>query len=468
MPDPATRPRPPFWEAKELLIEYASQAYINDTLTLTAIDPRKLASFDPEQLFEVDDGAPLYTGPDLHVALEAGAMSHYREKSMQEFYDTHFKRIPQGILAQSFQGGVADLLEKELAELGYQKDLFEGHLSKARALAIHRSKDGLIPFESTEFQEESLEDRDKHEFDVLLVTLRGGFPGNIATQRLYFDFSTEYHTFLAELQDASQMSVIPPVDVKLTETTSPSVESHDEVDQNHQNALEIILPSPTNSLATGSGSSLLQSFKGKNTDRGYTVAHGPWLYRVVRNLEVISVRQKNGINDWNREIGKDRSSFLTMIDLVKAARRKTPDENITVLIKHSQDEEACTQWRNYLADEAVEDQRSRDDLRANGLDEEIGEPFMASWSKRKADENATITKNGIAAAHAEHVFRALQEERIRSAQDHSGRYSPDYVQQAIAGDVSTLREKLERAKTDAIKKREDEVVFEKSLRGLWT
>ncbi|PBP27071.1 hypothetical protein BUE80_DR001991 [Diplocarpon rosae] len=468
MSGPATRPRPPFWEAKELLIEYASQVYINDTLTLTAIDPRKLASFDPDQLFEVDDGAPLYTGPDLHVTLEAGAMSHYREKSMQEFYNTHFKNIPQGLLAQSFQDGVADLLEKELAKLGYQKDLFEDHLSKARALAIHRSKDGLIPFDSMEFQEESLEDRAKHEFDVLLVTLRGGFPGNIDTQRLYFDFSTEYHTFLAELQDASQLSVIPSVDVKLTKTTSSSVEFDDEVGPNQQNALGIIHPSPTNPLAVGSGSSLRQSLKEKITDRGFTVAHGPWLYRVVRNLEVISVRQKNGVDDWNREIGKDRSSYLTMVDLVKAARRKTPDENITVLIKHSLDEEACTRWRKYLADEAAEDQRSRDDLRANGLDEEIGEPFMASWWKRKADENAIITENGIAAAHAEHVFQALQEERIRSTQEHSGRYSPDYVQQAITGDVSTLREKLERAKTDAIKKRKDEVVFEKSLRGLWT
>ncbi|CAL3968681.1 unnamed protein product [Diplocarpon coronariae] len=464
----ATRPRPPFWDAKELLIEYASWAYVKDTLTLTAIDPCKFASFEPGRLLEVDDGAPLYTGPDLHVALEAGAMSHYREKSMQEFYNTHFKDNPQGIPAQSFQNGVAELLDKELAKLGYPKDMFENHLSKARALAIHRSKDGIIPFDSMEFQEESLEDRAKHEFDVLLVTLRGGFPGNIDTQRLYFDFITEYHTFLAVLQDASQLSVIPPVDFnKITKIASPTGDFDDEAGQSQQSALELIIPSPANLLTMGSGSSFRQSPKEENTDRGYTVAHGPWLYRVVRNLEIISGRGKNGIDAWDREIGKDKSSYLAMIDLVKTARRKNPGETITVLIKHSLDEEVCTQWRNHLADEAAEDQRSRENLRAKGLDEEIGDPFMEFWSNRKADENAIIMKNSIAATHAEHVFQTLQEERVRSAREHGGRYSPDYVQQAITGDVSTLREKLEVEKRDVIKKREDEVAFEKSLRGLW-
>ena len=59
--------------------------------------------------------------------------------------------------------------------------------------------------------------QDHFDFTVLLTTLRGGYAGTTQTQRLYFNFPkkndtlSSYADFLALLQDASQLSVIPPL-----------------------------------------------------------------------------------------------------------------------------------------------------------------------------------------------------------------------------------------------------------------
>lgn len=60
------------FEVKELLIEYAMRSWQGNMMThsFTEAEFGGMASLDPEELEAVDSGAPLYTGTNLHTALE--------------------------------------------------------------------------------------------------------------------------------------------------------------------------------------------------------------------------------------------------------------------------------------------------------------------------------------------------------------------------------------------------------------
>lgn len=135
--------------------------------------------------------------------------------------------------------------------------------------------------------------RDHFDFTVLLTTLRGGYAGTTQTQRLYFNFPkkndtlSSYVDFLALLQDASQLSVIPPLKpgepyrtsgftsdppIRYGETSDPNVPA---------NALGVMLPTPPDSFTTEPTPEPEQDTK------GYTILHGPWIYTIKRGQNIL-------------------------------------------------------------------------------------------------------------------------------------------------------------------------------------
>lgn len=166
--------------------------------------------------------------------------------------------------------------------------------------------------------------RDKYDFIVVLTTLRGGYAGTTQKQRLYFNFpetrddSTSYFTFLARLQEATQLSVIPPLEPG--EPYRPSLGPADETETRHNhdedtgspvNALGIMLPTPPDSFTTASA-----PLQPKRDEEGYTVKDGAWIY--TSKLYQRVVEGKLGLEKDKKVT--DKSSYDNMLLVLKSQK----------------------------------------------------------------------------------------------------------------------------------------------------
>jgi len=161
--------------------------------------------------------------------------------------------------------------------------------------------------------------QDHFDFTVLLTTLRGGYAGTTQTQRLYFNFPkkndtlSSYADFLALLQDASQLSVIPPL--KPGEpyrtsgfTSNPPPRYGDDNDSNvPANALGIMLPTPPDSFTTAPTPQL------KRDTKGYTILDGPWIYTIKRGKNIL----KSNLREERDRKLDDKVSYDNMVQLLK-------------------------------------------------------------------------------------------------------------------------------------------------------
>lgn len=160
--------------------------------------------------------------------------------------------------------------------------------------------------------------RDKYDFEVLLTTLRGGYAGTTQEQRLYFNYpgsrddSSSYRDFLARLQEATQLSIIPPLEPGEPYRTSSgfmddtsALHGFDDDTGTPANALGIMLHTPPDSFTTAPA-----PINPRRDVKGYTVNDGPWIYTSVLN------GQKSMIGKLGPEEHKklsDKDSYDNMI-----------------------------------------------------------------------------------------------------------------------------------------------------------
>ncbi|KAI9047972.1 hypothetical protein LZ554_007773 [Drepanopeziza brunnea f. sp. 'monogermtubi'] len=350
------------WKLKEMLIEWRlTELTPEDVMAMNSadLDFSELAVFDPNELKGVESGAPLYTGHDFYAVPRGGGPEPLKD-CVFAILEANKALVPK----------VRELLDKELLHFGYGKDYLgkrTNTMQKATALAIHRCTGTLKPFSDGEFQNL---DRGKYGFEVLVTTLRNGHPRNRETTSLYFGYTTKYHEFIEELRITTHNSAIPPINVA-------QLHSYDknEVADTQSKTSGIAFPTLPHSFTIPSGPSSPR-FKSQRDVQGYTLADGPWLYRIALNLNIIPNCKAGTPPD--REI-RDAKTYQEMIDFLKdKGEKKTAEAVITVLVKHSLDEEACRHWRRHLEEEAAEEQTQY------GEEPDIGEPYMAAQTRRLA------------------------------------------------------------------------------------
>ncbi|EKD17565.1 uncharacterized protein L3040_006684 [Drepanopeziza brunnea f. sp. 'multigermtubi'] len=454
---PAGMTNPAVWKLKEMLIEWRlTELTPEDVMALNSadLDFSELAVFDPNELEGVESGAPLYTGHDLYAAPRVGG-SELLKDGVFAILKANKALVPK----------VRELLDKELLQSGYGKDYLgkrTNTMQKATALAIHRCTGTLRPFSDGEFKNL---DRGKHGFEVLVTTLRNGHPQNRETTSLYFRYTTKYHEFIEELRITTHKSAIPPINVA-------QLHSYDknEVADTQSKASGIAFPTLPHSFTAPSGPSSPR-FQSQRDVQGYTLADGPWLYRVALNLNVISNCKAGAPPD--REI-KDADTYREMIDFLKdQGKKKTAEAVITVLVKHSLDEEACRRWRHHLEEEAAEEQRYAQRMkslgRQHGEESDIGEPYMAAQTRRLAAQRKAGLSKYWDATHGREITSELSRARIeaRKAMAEAGLLSRSEIDDAMKG-----REKVERAAFYAeLEKRtkgsRDQDDFQRRLENLW-
>jgi hypothetical protein len=180
---------------------------------------------------------------------------------------------------------------------------------------------------------------------VTLKTLIGGYADLSQKTSLYFNYGTSFEVFLLMLRDATQRSVIPPID--FSETSAARCESS--MDRAPDSASQTST-SQLGRQQSGSGreskqanersygpnnSSYASSSQGDTKphnqprciyDRGYTLADGPWLYRFKREPPRDEVRAYVEV--------KDDLSYRKMVDNFKETIRKDPKYEYTISVIH--------------------------------------------------------------------------------------------------------------------------------------
>lgn len=335
---PAT---PTAWEIKEMMIEWFMENNLESMMLtdLTDIDLSKVAAFHHNEVERIKSGTPFYAGPNLHTALEDNVLSCRR----QEFLENN---LPAFSIREDTEDSVRDLLDLDLQKFGYttyigkttnwaakvNKNalLLKAVLTngtKAVVLATHRRKSHLgIPLHFERFQDDR---RGEYDFEVLVVSLHNGHPNDRQTTKLFFKYATPYNEFNEALRVATQRSVIPPIDISELDRSF-----QDRIADAQPNALGIAMPSPSSDSPAGNSGTSHLPYEKKQAVRGYTIADGPWLYRIALGLKIISGREVRGVKIWNREI-LDAEAYFEMIRFVKKMTTgKAAGEKLTVLVKH--------------------------------------------------------------------------------------------------------------------------------------
>ncbi|KAL5322709.1 hypothetical protein ACEPPN_010684 [Leptodophora sp. 'Broadleaf-Isolate-01'] len=446
-------PRYTAFEMKELLIEFAMRACPNPAMTVNLKDNDLLraATFDPVEHEAVHIGAPLYTGPNLHTALENQTYEAERNGFLNTIGDM---LAPDKVLQHEIKG----MLDEELKQRGHSQFLAMDVpiqrkfviVASARIKAAMLSPDAHDPFNSL---------RDKYDFIVVLTTLRGGYAGTTQKQRLYFNFpetrddSTSYFTFLARLQEATQLSVIPPLEPG--EPYRPSLGPADETETRHNhdedtgspvNALGIMLPTPPDSFTTASA-----PLQPKRDEEGYTVKDGAWIY--TSKLYQRVVEGKLGLEKDKKVT--DKSSYDNMLLVLKSQKVtalnkekgrvavKPPQGTLIVEITHSMDAAAIKRWTEDQEAEAEEEKRFCSELQAQGFtDDDIGEPFGAYLKREIATEKEKASRGHFVEQYTENMKQKVKQKEAIVRDKYFSRYSPDFAQGPFDAEMEEHKEKF--------------------------
>jgi hypothetical protein len=162
-------------------------------------------------------------------------------------------------------------------------------------------------------------------FKIYLHTLVGGHGDNFVVTKLFFNYTTPFIYFLAILRDATQLCVIPPVDLyaKYANRRAYSPEPFSDSPSRRNSQFNVDL-SRRGSPAGMSQDSHTARPRSPGA-RGYTLNDGPWICR-------IAVRG-SGQQGANLELRDDRS-YQTMIDKVKTGNKEVSENEHVVILMH--------------------------------------------------------------------------------------------------------------------------------------
>jgi hypothetical protein len=162
-------------------------------------------------------------------------------------------------------------------------------------------------------------------FKIYLHTLVGGHGDNFVVTKLFFNYTTPFVYFLAILRDATQLCIIPPIDLYAKydnrRAYSPEPFSNSPSRRNSQFNVNLSRRGSPASISRESHTSRLRS----PGARGYTLNDGPWIYR-------IAVRG-SGHQGPNLELSDDRS-YSMMIDTLKTGNREVSENEHVVILMH--------------------------------------------------------------------------------------------------------------------------------------
>jgi hypothetical protein len=162
-------------------------------------------------------------------------------------------------------------------------------------------------------------------FKIYLHTLVGGHGDNFVVTKLFFNYTTPFIYFLAVLRDATQLCVIPPIDLYAKYANrraySPEPFSNSPSRRNSQFNVDLSRRGSSAGMSQDPHSSRPRS----PGARGYTLNDGPWIYR-------IAVRG-SGHQGPNLELSEDRS-YSMMIDTLKTGNREVSENEHVVILMH--------------------------------------------------------------------------------------------------------------------------------------
>ncbi|KAK0127259.1 hypothetical protein ONS96_006810 [Cadophora gregata f. sp. sojae] len=205
---------------------------------------------------------------------------------------------------------------------------------------------------------------------------------------------------LVQLQDATQLSVIPPLEPgepyrTSSTTTDPPSRNGDNVDANNPvNALGIMLPTRPASFTTFPFS------QSRRDEQGYTIRDGPWIYTSKKN----SIILKGKLGEEKGKKLEDKISYDNMIQILRGERVSVTQMSVNaspsslcalvVEIIHSMDRDAI-KWHKE-EQQAIDEEEKQfcEDLTAQGLTEDdFGEPFGAYLKKEIQMEKLNAWKS---------------------------------------------------------------------------
>ncbi|KAL2064254.1 hypothetical protein VTL71DRAFT_4748 [Oculimacula yallundae] len=455
------------FEIKELLIESAMRSNLNQSMAthLKDEDLQRAISFEPQDLETTDYGAPYYTGVDLYTALQIQGYDLARlqylnaigtklsgnpkvQEQIRDMLDVELKQRHEEKLceAKSVHQKVPHIRPIANSGLIYNKFVT---IASARIKAAMLAPDPRDPIGQK---------RESFDFVVSLTTLRGGYAGTTQRQRLFFSFPENYHDsksyidFLAQLQDATQLCTIPPLEPgepyrASSGSTGRFLEGYDYDEDNGipVNALGIMPPTPPDSFTTTPA-----PLRPKRDVRGYTLDDGPWIYTSKLGFKVL--KGKSGAEEGKKLI--DKRSYDNMIQMLRSPttiflkdrkeKIQTPKPGTLVVdIIHSMDLAAINRHNSELIAVKSEETQFRRDHRAAGFtSEDIGEPYGAFLKRQIADEKEKASR-----AHHYDKQKARTEEKVRvMAEDMRkqffGRYSPGFAQKPFELEVESRKELL--------------------------
>lgn len=150
-----------------------------------------------------------------------------------------------------------------------------------------------------------------YDFKVILTTLKGGYGDYLITTELFFEYANHFSHFLSALKDATQLSVIPPVEIN-RHYTYERAHSPDKYHGSRSRSRSTIYNDSSRGSPTGRSREpelALPIPKTRNRDaRGYTLDDGPWIYRIAIGNQLQPGQDKNLY---------DEGSYLEMLQALK-------------------------------------------------------------------------------------------------------------------------------------------------------
>ncbi|KAF4628969.1 hypothetical protein G7Y89_g9184 [Cudoniella acicularis] len=351
---------------------------------------------------------PVFTNSDLDEALSGALAAHERylklNSAILRLYEPEF---------QDFMNEIEQLVDAEIANFGQGVSNTDLH-SKVALISRIRAEKEIAPFSRTDFTSRKRDKPDRHyEFRAHLTTLRGGHPQE---PRLIFrgsqasldeegiaaktfesasveeepspgtayndtssdstfrdtspqqDISPQTSPEATSPQEPSNQPIIPEAPTPQS-TTSFYTATYSQTATNSENVIDSQTSTGTESLTSTQSNSALKwqgssdppntgsaASKGQLSERGYTLEHGPWTYRI------------GGINKAGRaDAFSFPNTFLStvkdyeqMIKFLAEKNRQDLEYEYCVAVMHSQDIAAQHKWgKQYkqLQDEDKENQK---------------------------------------------------------------------------------------------------------------
>jgi hypothetical protein len=239
---------------------------------------------------------------------------------------------------------------------------------KAYAIAQHRA---TKKFDHLPKPADYSRNKQKYEFKVTLMTLKGGDSSTLIGTRLFFSYNVLFHSFLRTLQDETRLCIIPPLRinqglVSIKDVTSEAPETTEiyaksitteairEDDKAQDNAafefhrIPILTPCYNSASQDGEPSAddragligpndlIMDTHKvtalnngpeerSSGNDRGYTLEHGPWSYYVVSKTHP-------AVRPWVQLV--NMNDYAEMLDTLKRRTKEDPQDEVSAIIMH--------------------------------------------------------------------------------------------------------------------------------------